>query len=85
MKQGRKSSSCKWTKNVQHRREVQVRPSTRISAVANVRCCLEIQIDESIKRTFAVPSFMRQEHRVQKVAVKEVRAATRTWWGLFDL
>ena len=34
---------------------------------------IEILIDESIKRTFSVISFMRNYLTVQKVAVKEVR------------
>jgi hypothetical protein len=33
---------------------------------------LEIRIDESIKRTFSVISFMRNDHTVQKVTAKEV-------------
>ena len=34
---------------------------------------LEILIDDSIKKTFSVISFMRPDHIVQKVANKEVR------------
>ena len=73
---GHRSWSWRLTRNAQDNRYIQVELLVKLFCLPNLSLAsIEILIDESIKRTFSVISFINNYYMVQKVADKEVSLA----------